>query len=167
MEPGCFLLVGPVGIAVGDSIATASCTCPLADAAAVLAQHAQCWANTHVVSLRMPQVPPPLIERASEQYVVGTGLRVFACSESQKIGKLCGLAYRLADVALQAPLQAPLHGLLCWLCRGTNCRRPASVINCLGCFDFCAGHVTFFWNGNRSGYLNPKLEKFEEVRLRI
>jgi len=31
-------------------------------------------------------VPPPLIERASEQYVVGTGLRVFACSESQKIG---------------------------------------------------------------------------------
>jgi 2,3-bisphosphoglycerate-independent phosphoglycerate mutase len=28
----------------------------------------------------------------------------------------------------------------------------------------CAGHVTFFWNGNRSGYLDPKLEKFEEVR---
>ncbi|KAL4419791.1 hypothetical protein ABPG75_006889 [Micractinium tetrahymenae] len=55
-------------------------------------------------------VPPPLIERASEQYVVGTGLRVFACSESQKIG-----------------------------------------------------HVTFFWNGNRSGYLDPKLEKFQEI----
>lgn len=32
-------------------------------------------------------VPPPLISRASEQYVVGTGLRVFACSESQKIGE--------------------------------------------------------------------------------
>ena len=31
-------------------------------------------------------VPPPFIERASEQYIVGTGLRVFACSESQKIG---------------------------------------------------------------------------------
>ncbi|PRW33685.1 2,3-bisphosphoglycerate-independent phosphoglycerate mutase isoform B [Chlorella sorokiniana] len=55
-------------------------------------------------------VPPPLIERASEQYVVGTGLHVFACSESQKIG-----------------------------------------------------HVTFFWNGNRSGYLDPQLEKFEEI----
>ena len=27
------------------------------------------------------------------------------------------------------------------------------------------GHVTFFWNGNRSGYLDPKLEKFEEVWL--
>ncbi|KAI7842857.1 hypothetical protein COHA_003475 [Chlorella ohadii] len=63
--------------------------------------------------LHLPQhflVPPPLIERASEQYVVGTGLHVFACSESQKIG-----------------------------------------------------HVTFFWNGNRSGYLDPKLEKFEEI----
>jgi hypothetical protein len=34
-------------------------------------------------------VPPPLIERASEQYVVGNGLRVFACSESQKIGAAC------------------------------------------------------------------------------
>jgi 2,3-bisphosphoglycerate-independent phosphoglycerate mutase len=26
------------------------------------------------------------------------------------------------------------------------------------------GHVTFFWNGNRSGYIDPKLEKFVEVR---
>ncbi|KAI3425198.1 hypothetical protein D9Q98_008967 [Chlorella vulgaris] len=63
--------------------------------------------------LQLPKhflVPPPLIERASEQYVVGNGLRVFACSESQKIG-----------------------------------------------------HVTFFWNGNRSGYLDPKLEKFQEI----
>lgn len=25
------------------------------------------------------------------------------------------------------------------------------------------GHVTFFWNGNRSGYLDPKLEQFKEV----
>jgi len=25
------------------------------------------------------------------------------------------------------------------------------------------GHVTFFWNGNRSGYFNPNLEKYEEV----
>eukprot|EP00887_Chlorella_sp_A99_P002974 scaffold24.g2974.t1 len=55
-------------------------------------------------------VPPPLIERASEQYLVANGLRVFACAESQKIG-----------------------------------------------------HVTFFWNGNRSGYIDPKLEKFVEV----
>jgi 2,3-bisphosphoglycerate-independent phosphoglycerate mutase len=32
-------------------------------------------------------VPPPLIERASEQFLVtGEQLRVFACSESQKIG---------------------------------------------------------------------------------
>ena len=32
-------------------------------------------------------VPPPLIERASEQYLVLVErLRVFACSESQKIG---------------------------------------------------------------------------------
>ena len=40
--------------------------------------------------LKLPKhflVPPPLIERASEQYVVGSGLRVFACSESQKIGE--------------------------------------------------------------------------------
>ncbi|KAF4700156.1 hypothetical protein FOZ62_024182 [Perkinsus olseni] len=25
------------------------------------------------------------------------------------------------------------------------------------------GHVTFFWNGNRSGYLDPKMELYEEV----
>jgi len=25
------------------------------------------------------------------------------------------------------------------------------------------GHVTFFWNGNRSGYINDKLEQFVEV----
>ena len=25
------------------------------------------------------------------------------------------------------------------------------------------GHVTFFWNGNRSGYIDPKLEKYIEV----
>jgi len=26
------------------------------------------------------------------------------------------------------------------------------------------GHVTFFWNGNRSGYINPDLELYEEVK---
>lgn len=26
------------------------------------------------------------------------------------------------------------------------------------------GHVTFFWNGNRSGYVDPKLELYEEVK---
>jgi 2,3-bisphosphoglycerate-independent phosphoglycerate mutase len=26
------------------------------------------------------------------------------------------------------------------------------------------GHVTFFWNGNRSGYLDKKLETYLEVR---
>ena len=25
------------------------------------------------------------------------------------------------------------------------------------------GHVTFFWNGNRSGYFNEKLEMYKEV----
>ncbi|KAG4180062.1 hypothetical protein ERO13_A10G141450v2 [Gossypium hirsutum] len=25
------------------------------------------------------------------------------------------------------------------------------------------GHVTFFWNGNRSGYFNPELEKYVEI----
>jgi hypothetical protein len=56
-------------------------------------------------------VPPPLIERASEQYVVGTGLHVFACSESQKIGELgvrrCGI---LACCLLPAcPLSLPAY----------------------------------------------------------
>lgn len=59
-------------------------------------------------------VPPPIIERTSEQYLMNTSTpwitRVFACSESQKIG-----------------------------------------------------HVTFFWNGNRSGYLDPEKERFLEV----
>ncbi|KAL6782316.1 GPM1A [Auxenochlorella protothecoides x Auxenochlorella symbiontica] len=64
--------------------------------------------------LKLPSiylVPPPLIERASEQYLVGSGVRIFACSESQKIG-----------------------------------------------------HVTFFWNGNRSGYLDKNLEEFVEIK---
>ena len=26
------------------------------------------------------------------------------------------------------------------------------------------GHVTYFWNGNRSGYVNEKLEKYEEIK---
>jgi 2,3-bisphosphoglycerate-independent phosphoglycerate mutase len=26
------------------------------------------------------------------------------------------------------------------------------------------GHVTYFWNGNRSGYVNEKFERYEEVR---
>jgi 2,3-bisphosphoglycerate-independent phosphoglycerate mutase len=26
------------------------------------------------------------------------------------------------------------------------------------------GHVTYFWNGNRSGYVNPALELYEEVK---
>ncbi len=26
------------------------------------------------------------------------------------------------------------------------------------------GHVTYFWNGNRSGYINESLEKYEEIR---
>lgn len=25
------------------------------------------------------------------------------------------------------------------------------------------GHVTFFWNGNRSGYFNPAMEEYVEV----
>ena len=29
------------------------------------------------------------------------------------------------------------------------------------------GHVTFFWNGNRSGYIDPKLELFKEVGGRV
>lgn len=38
--------------------------------------------------LKLPKhylVPPPDIERASEQYVVANGLSVFACAESQKV----------------------------------------------------------------------------------
>jgi 2,3-bisphosphoglycerate-independent phosphoglycerate mutase len=27
------------------------------------------------------------------------------------------------------------------------------------------GHVTFFWNGNRSGMFDPKLETYLEVRF--
>jgi len=25
------------------------------------------------------------------------------------------------------------------------------------------GHVTFFWNGNRSGYFNPEMEEYVEI----
>jgi 2,3-bisphosphoglycerate-independent phosphoglycerate mutase len=59
-------------------------------------------------------VPPPIIERTSEQFLMNTTkpwiTRVFAIAESQKIG-----------------------------------------------------HVTFFWHGNKSGYLDPEKERFVEV----
>ncbi|KPI89365.1 2 3-bisphosphoglycerate-independent phosphoglycerate mutase (PGAM) [Leptomonas seymouri] len=55
-------------------------------------------------------VPPPKLTRVSEEYLCGTGLNIFACSETQKFG-----------------------------------------------------HVTYFWNGNRSGELDPKHETFKEI----
>jgi hypothetical protein len=56
-------------------------------------------------------VPPPEINHVSGQYLVGSGVKTFAVSETQKFG-----------------------------------------------------HVTFFWNGNRSGYFDSKLETYLEVR---
>ena len=55
-------------------------------------------------------VPPPEISRVSGRYLCASGVRTFACSETQKFG-----------------------------------------------------HVTFFWNGNRSGYFDQKLETYIEV----
>jgi len=55
-------------------------------------------------------VDAPVINRVSGQYLVGSGVRTFACSETQKFG-----------------------------------------------------HVTFFWNGNRSGYFSEELETFVEI----
>lgn len=55
-------------------------------------------------------VPPPLIDRVSGQYLCGSGVTTFACSETQKFG-----------------------------------------------------HVTFFWNGNRSGYIDKDLETYVEI----
>jgi 2,3-bisphosphoglycerate-independent phosphoglycerate mutase len=65
--------------------------------------------------LKLPEnylVPPPVINGVSGQYLVASGVRTFACSETQKFG-----------------------------------------------------HVTFFWNGNRSGYFDSKLETYLEVRI--
>ena len=55
-------------------------------------------------------VRPPTIDRTVGQYLAATGVRSFACSETQKYG-----------------------------------------------------HVTYFWNGNRSGYIDETLEKYQEV----
>ncbi|CAC9553384.1 2 [Leishmania donovani] len=55
-------------------------------------------------------VPPPKLTRVSEEYLCGTGLKIFACSETQKFG-----------------------------------------------------HVTYFWNGNRSGKIDEDHETFKEV----
>ncbi|EKF30066.1 2,3-bisphosphoglycerate-independent phosphoglycerate mutase, putative [Trypanosoma cruzi marinkellei] len=55
-------------------------------------------------------VPPPRLSRTSEEYLVGTGCNIFACSETQKFG-----------------------------------------------------HVTYFWNGNRSGKLDEEHETFFEI----
>ena len=56
-------------------------------------------------------VDPPFIENTSGEYLARTGLRVFACSETQKFG-----------------------------------------------------HVTYFWNGNRSGKFSEELEDYCEIR---
>jgi 2,3-bisphosphoglycerate-independent phosphoglycerate mutase len=55
-------------------------------------------------------VTPPAIDRVLGEYLVGTGVRQLAVSETQKFG-----------------------------------------------------HVTYFWNGNRSGYLDEKTERYIEV----
>jgi 2,3-bisphosphoglycerate-independent phosphoglycerate mutase len=55
-------------------------------------------------------VTPPAIDRTLGQYLVGSGVRQLACSETQKYG-----------------------------------------------------HVTYFWNGNRSGYLDQSQETYIEV----
>jgi len=55
-------------------------------------------------------VKPPIIDRTMGEYLVGSGVNILACSETQKFG-----------------------------------------------------HVTYFWNGNRSGYLDEKLERYIEV----
>ena len=55
-------------------------------------------------------VTPPLIQDTLSEYLVGLGLRQFACSETQKFG-----------------------------------------------------HMTYFWNGNRSGKLDDKLEEYLEI----
>jgi len=55
-------------------------------------------------------VPPPKLDRTSGEYLAGSGVRVFACSETQKFG-----------------------------------------------------HVTYFWNGNKSGKFNEKLETYVEI----
>lgn len=55
-------------------------------------------------------VTPPLIDRTLGEYLVASGVRQLACSETQKFG-----------------------------------------------------HVTYFWNGNRSGYLDQSLESYIEV----
>jgi len=55
-------------------------------------------------------VTPPLIDRTLGEYLVASGVRQLACSETQKFG-----------------------------------------------------HVTYFWNGNRSGYLDKSLETYIEV----
>ena len=63
--------------------------------------------------LQLPKhflVDPPVIENVSGDYLCATGVRTFACSETQKFG-----------------------------------------------------HVTFFWNGNRSGFFDSKLETYVEV----
>lgn len=55
-------------------------------------------------------VNPPAIDRTSGEYLCATGLRTYACSETQKFG-----------------------------------------------------HVTYFYNGNKSGYIDESLEKYEQV----
>ncbi|MGC4113275.1 MAG: 2,3-bisphosphoglycerate-independent phosphoglycerate mutase [Myxococcales bacterium] len=55
-------------------------------------------------------VRPPAIDRTVGEYLAATGVRSYACSETQKFG-----------------------------------------------------HVTYFWNGNRTGYLDEGLERYEEV----
>ena len=55
-------------------------------------------------------VPPPQISHTSSEYLAKSGVRVFACSETQKFG-----------------------------------------------------HVTYFWNGNRSGKFDEKLETYLEI----
>jgi 2,3-bisphosphoglycerate-independent phosphoglycerate mutase len=78
-------------------------------------QPAICYAGmmTYDGDTNLPQrilVEPPLIDQTLSEYLVASGVRQLACSETQKFG-----------------------------------------------------HVTYFWNGNRSGYLDKSQETYIEV----
>lgn len=107
-------------------------------------------------------VPPPAIHGVSGEYCAATGIKTFVCSETQKFGRAWGgFHVRQSDVVELVSGGTLCSFVLCWcIAQYTTYAQKHMKLHVIFSTD-----VTFFWNGNRSGYFNEDLETYVEVWL--
>jgi 2,3-bisphosphoglycerate-independent phosphoglycerate mutase len=90
----------------------------------------------------------------SGEFLAKNGSKTFVCSETQKFG---------VRLVLFFAFLCSLYGTLSILPHGFVLFSEKSIILCMSIYLLFLQHVTFFWNGNRSGYLDEKLETYLEI----